>query len=273
MDPEGPTYWKTFQRHVANLIIEALLLLRQRDDLVKDEVELSRLLFLCLGNANRHFGLPLPAYDGRNPPHPEDKKKAKREDNRPDIYWTLMDYETDCQDWYRIFALECKRLGKKTDAGWIFNEHYVIDGILRFFLEEKGYGKGCETGAMVGYVQDMEFNDILREVNSYLTSHASSLSTLVEPVNGWQSQGVSHFSHTFNRSYIPSPFSLQHFWIDIKDCVYLPSVSKASELPIEEESVLSDSKNEMQHIRKDGRKSASKMRKPKIIFKESFQEE
>src|SRR5437588_8969109 len=74
-NPEGPIYWKTFQRHVANLIIEALLLLRQQDGLVKDELELNRLLFLCLGHANRHFGLPLPAYDGRNPPHPEDKQK------------------------------------------------------------------------------------------------------------------------------------------------------------------------------------------------------
>jgi len=73
--------------------------------------------------------------------------------------------------------------------------------------------------------------------------------------------------------YIPSPFSLQHFWIDMKDCIYPPSVSKASEVPIEEESVLSDSKNEVQHIRKDGKKPASKMRKPKIISKESFQEE
>lgn len=272
-DPEGPIYWKTFQKHIASLIIEALLLLRQRDDLVKDEFELNRLLFLCLGYANRQFGLPLPAYDGRNPPHPEDKQKAKREDNRPDIYWNLMDYEATYPGWYRTFALECKRLGKKTDAGWVFNEHYVIDGILRFFLEEKGYGKGCETGAMVGYVQNMEFDDILYEVNSCLTSCGPSISPLVEPINGWQNQGVSHLSHTFDRSFIPSPFSLQHFWIDMKDCVYLPSASKAGEISIEEESLLSDSNNELQHITKNRREPASKMQKPKRISKKSSQKE
>src|SRR6266851_3186895 len=169
--PERPNSWVRFRENVASLISEALLLLRQRTDLVKDEKELNRLLYFCLANANLHFDLPLPAYDGRNPPHPEDNHKAKREDNRPDLYWTLMDNEANYQDWYRTFVLECKRLGKKTSESWILTEQYVIEGILRFFVEEKGYGKGCETGAMVGYVQDMEFDAILSEINSYMIKH------------------------------------------------------------------------------------------------------
>jgi len=181
--------WLHFKENIASLIMEALLVLRSRIDLVKDEIPLNKLLRLCFREANFKLGLEyFPALDAEN-----------TQGSRPDLSWSIFNElagrPEDCE---LCFALECKRLGKKTDAGWIFNEHYVIDGILRFFLEEKGYGKGCETGAMVGYVQDMEFNDILLEVNSYLTSHASSLSALAEPVNGWQSQGVSHFSHTFN---------------------------------------------------------------------------
>jgi hypothetical protein len=220
---QGPNSWMTFKKDIANILIEALKLLRQRSDLVKDERELNRLLYHCLGQANLHFGLPMPAYDARNPPHLMDEQKAKREDNRPDFYWTLMDHEAKYQDWYRTFALECKRLGQKSDGGWVFNEHYVTDGILRFFLVDKGYGKGCETGAMVAYIQDMELEEILSEVNAHLSRNEPSIPLLAVLSIGWQQQGVSCLHHTFSRSYNPSLFFLQHFWIDMKDCLYLPS--------------------------------------------------
>ena len=56
----------------------------------------------------------------------------------------------------------------------------------------------------------------------------------------------------------------------MKDCVYPPALSGPRDVFIEEGNLLSDNKNEVQHIRKDGKKPASKMRKPKIISKESF---
>jgi hypothetical protein len=118
---ERPNSWNNFKKHVVDLIIEALLMLRQREDLVKGEFKLNRLFYLCLLEAtyrltetNPTFNLPLPAYDGHNPPHPEDKQKAKREDSRPDIYWTLIDHGANYPNWCRTFALECKRLGEPT---------------------------------------------------------------------------------------------------------------------------------------------------------------
>ncbi|SRR6266851_6011420 len=222
LGPGNPNYWATFKEHIASLIIEALLLLRQRNDLVKDEKKLNRLLYFCIEEANLNFGLPLPAYDAHNPPHSEDEQKAKREDNLPDFYWTLMDHEANYNSWYRTFALECKRLDKKSkSSNWEYTEQYVMAGILRFFLEEKGYGKGCETGAMAGYIQDMEFDQILEEVNSHLTTHGPSIPHLAIPTDAWQRQGVSYLNHAFNRSYIPMYFSLQHFWLDMKDCLYI----------------------------------------------------
>ncbi len=172
LGPGNPLYWPTFKEHVASLVIEALLLLRQRNDLVKCEPTLNRLLYFCIEEANRKYHLPLPAYDGHNPPDPEDKQKAERENNRPDFYWTLMDHVPDnCS---RTFALECKRLDVKSQSSnWRYTEQYVRAGILRFFLEEKGYGKGCEAGAMVGYVQEMELNTILSEINSFIAATGS----------------------------------------------------------------------------------------------------
>jgi hypothetical protein len=223
---ERPNSWGNFKKHVIDLIIEALLMLRQRDDLVKSEFVLNRLFYLCLieatyklTEADPTFNLPLPAYDGRNPPHPKDKRKAKREDNRPDIYWTLMDHEANYPDWCRTFALEGKRLGEPTSRTWVLNRNYVTKGILRFFQEDKGYGKGCEVGAMVGYVQNKSFDEILDEVNLHITTYEQSIPLLTLPDDGWKHQGVSCLSHAFQRSYIPLCFFLQHFWIDMKDCL------------------------------------------------------
>jgi hypothetical protein len=220
---ERPNIWAHFIENIAELISESLLILRSRIDLIENEKELNRLLFLSIVEANLHFDLPLPAYNANNPPHAEDERKAKREDQIPDLYWNLMNHVADHNNWYRNFALECKRLGEKTSKNWELNEQYVIEGILRFFLEEKGYGKGCEAGAMVGYIQNMEFEKILSEINSHITTNESSIPQLAAPTEGWQHQGVNYLSHDFQRSYIPFSFFLQHFWIDMRDCVYVAS--------------------------------------------------
>lgn len=201
LGPGNPLYWPTFKEHVASLIIDALLLLRQQNNLVKGERDLNRLLYLCILEANSKYSLPPPAYDGHNPPDPEDKEKAKRENNRPDFYWTLMDHQAN-NNCYRTFALECKRLDKKSESSnREYTEQYVIAGILRFFLDEKGYGKGCEAGAMAGYIQEMEFDMILSEINSYIAANESSIPKLAGPTEGWQYQGVNRLSHSFQRSY------------------------------------------------------------------------
>ena len=239
-----------------NLIIEALKLLRQKNDLVKYEPELNRLLYQCLGKANLQFGLPMPAYDAHNPPHLMDEQKTKREDNRPDLYWTIMDHEASYPDCYRTFALECKILGENSDGGSVFNKQYVTDGILRFFLENKGYGMGCETGAMAAYILDMDLEEILSEVNAHLIRKEPSIHSLATSSSGWQQQGVSHLHHTFSRSYIPTLFFLQHFWIDMTDCSYLPS-------PKESKSSPPDTGSEIKHNEKKGNKRASKSQKSK----------
>lgn len=220
-EPDRPSSWTRFKENIANLIVEALLLLKMRTDLVRDEDDLTKLLFLCIIDANRYFDLP--AWDAKNSPHISDKRSEKRENKRPDLSWNLMNHVGNHENLYRNFALECKRLGEKTSETWILNKQYVIEGVLRFFLEEKGYGKGCETGAMIGYVQDMEFDEILNEINFHIGINASSIPKLTMPAEGWQYQEVSRLNHTLQRPYIPFDFYLQHFWIDMRNCQFLPS--------------------------------------------------
>jgi hypothetical protein len=254
-------------------------MLRQRDDLVKNEFELNRLLHLCLQEAtykltkaDSTFNLPLPAYDGRNPPHPNDKRKAKREDNRPDFYWTLMDHEANYPDWCRTFALEGKRLGEPTNRSrsWVLNRNYVRDGILRFFQEDKGYGKGCDVGAIVGYVQNKSFDEIFGEVNSHIATYAPSIPLLTLSDDGWKDQGVSYLSHTFQRSYVPLCFLLQHFWIDMKDCLYLSNLEDTEDDDAEEEKEISRKNNGKKLERK---RKTKKIQKSVIVAQEALQME
>ena len=50
-------------------------------------------------------------------------------------------------------------------------------------------------GAMVGYIQDMEFDQILEEINSHIATYEPSIPLLSKPVEGWQRQGVSYLIH------------------------------------------------------------------------------
>ncbi len=216
--------WGRFKVDVITLIIEALRTLRTRTDLVRDEKKLNRLLSFCFVEANAHLKMNyLPAYEAKNSPHPEDKEKTRREDQIPDFSWNIMDHTASYPHWQRNFALECKWLGQETSKNWVLTEQYVMAGMLRFFLAEKGYGKGCEVGAMVGYMQDMEFDEILQEVNSHISQCSIHIPQLIAPVYEWQVQDVSYILHSsLKRMFIPEEFALHHFWLDMRGCIFSP---------------------------------------------------
>lgn len=255
-----PNRWKEFQQRYVQLISEALMLLRKRDRLEEDEPALNRLFYRCIVDANNNLDLDyVPSQQAKNAPHIEDKEKTPREDNIPDFSWPLMDYTASDGNYDRSFTLECKRLGQKTSKNWILTREYVIDGILRFFLEEKGYGKGCETGAMVGYVQDMEFPAILDEINDNITKHCPSIALLAVPMEGWQQQAVSNLNHAFQRPFIPTTFLLQHFWIDMRDCCFLPPPIGAEDVSSEQQTLTSSKKSKSHSTKQKNGKRTSTM--------------
>jgi len=89
---------------------------------------------------------------------------------------------------------------------------------------------------MASYVQEMEFDTILSEINSYIAATGSSIPELATPAGGWQYQGVNQLSHSFQRSYSPFNFFLQHFWIDMRDCQYLASSEAESDSSLSAET-------------------------------------
>jgi len=107
-----------------------------------------------------------------------------------------------------------KRLGSPSSSQWILNKNYILNGINRFILVEWGYGKSVSSGAMIGYIQNMELKEILNKVNK----HCSQL-TIIELTlspEGWQND-VSRLDHQLERPDVPpSPFNLRHLWVDLR---------------------------------------------------------
>ena len=125
----GHRSWKHFKENIGLLIGEALLILHSRTDLVKDEIPLNRILRLCFRSANYNLRFEyFSALDAEN-----------TEGSRPDLSWSFYnDLANNPEECEICFALECKRLGRRTSSGWKLTEQYVLEGILRFFKKEKG---------------------------------------------------------------------------------------------------------------------------------------
>ncbi len=214
--------WEKHERRVVDILLLALSIIRKKDVLPQSEVLLNRELYFCLLEANHTlwesrtggFSYP-PTAEGHNPADPDDEHRAIRENKIPDFYWGYIDHsEPDPRRSARNYVIECKRLGDPPRTDWILNQNYVHNGILRFVTEEHGYAKGDRSGAMVGYVQNMEFDAILQEVNA--TSVSAGIPELEPPINGWQINGTSQLTHQLNRIIAFSPFQLSHFWVDLR---------------------------------------------------------
>ncbi len=211
--------WARHEQRVLKIFIEALTILQAGAGLSLSEINLNRELYFCLLEANRKMGkegfLYPPTYEAKNPPDPDDEQRTARENKIPDFYWGYLDdMEPDPRRSARNFYIECKRLGKPPRADWILNENYVHHGICRFITKEHGYAQGEQSAAMVGYVQSMELDDILREVNTAAMSF--SVPKIKTSSKGWKFKGVSQLQQKINRPFPVTPFNLWHLWIDLR---------------------------------------------------------
>jgi hypothetical protein len=209
--------WATREAKCFSIIERALAVLRQTEDLPEAEVDLNRRFYFCLLSAARELDPDdqiAPITECNNQPDPDDEARAKREQKRPDFQWVYLDrYESDPQRSSKQFVVECKRLGKAFRADWILNSNYINHGIARFREPEWAYAKRFASGAMVGYWQSMQANDVIGEVNA--ECRRVSLPDLV--LNGsWKAGDVSRLEHTLDRPFEISPFRLHHLWIDLR---------------------------------------------------------
>ncbi|HEX5544556.1 MAG TPA: hypothetical protein VFX10_03600, partial [Nitrospira sp.] len=199
-------------RRVLSLLQDALALLHaDGDDGTSSEPDLNRRLFECLLKANendrrrggnRYFDYP-PTWEGRNPPTP-DTLDTTAELKIPDFYWGYLDHdEPDAARCARNFVIECKRLGSVTGSGRALNLCYVEYGVVRFVHPAWRYGKDVADGAMVGYIQSMDPDGILADVNS-----AARQRCLPELCKDELERGVIWLtlSHSLSRPFEVTPF-------------------------------------------------------------------
>jgi hypothetical protein len=179
---------------------------------------LNRELYKCFRKACHRKKLPyhIPTREGKNPPYESDIDPTERESYIPDFLWKIVDDQADEEFCERHFVLECKRLGSPSSKTWKLNENYVQNGIRRFITQPHEYGKGDDACGMVGYVQSMAFDEILKEVNLAIIQNPEPISLLSPPIEGWNEKGVSTMEHQLERLFPISPFRLRHFWVDLR---------------------------------------------------------
>lgn len=213
----GLPLWERHEQRVLAILHSALHLLRTKEP-EGHEPKLNRDLYLCILRVNREnhasggpvFDFP-PILDGRNPPTPDTEDSAS-ERKLPDLSWRYIDHqEPDPHRSVRAFAIECKRLGSPSSSGWNFNLRYATDGVRRFTDPDSGYGRDVASGAMVGYVESLTFEQIVAEVNEVLTQFGVPPLAL-PPADG----PLTEMDHSFARPFPISPFRLAHLWIDIR---------------------------------------------------------
>jgi len=209
--------WAARETKCLSIIQRALMILRASDDLPEAEVELNRLLYFCLLTASRELfpdDMIAPITECNNQPDPDDQARASREQKRPDFQWIYLDrYEADPQRSSKQFVVECKRLGEAPRSDWVLNVNYTEHGVNRFIDPKWAYAKNAPSGAMLGYWQSMEGDEVLGEINEGCHRHSISNLVLIGP---WSSKGISKCEQEIVRPFPISPFKLHHLWIDIR---------------------------------------------------------
>lgn len=240
--------WRDHEERVIEAIITGLSLLRSEEGLLRlrNELELTdnrkledkistvlywyfvkatRQLWQKKRNRKKRGPVSFPKFQIPKPPDPNDRSSVsiERERKIPDFKWGFVDdtcYNTQ-EDQYkgdRDFDIECKRLGKPTSTSWKLNEQYVKNGIRRFITNEHRYGENESSGAMIGYIENMELDAIFGEINLVIITNLEPIPPLSKPSEGWQEHATSRLDHEFERPFPESPFHLWHFWVDLRGC-------------------------------------------------------
>ena len=79
--------------------------------------------------------------------------------------------------------------------------------------------KGCESAAMIGYVQDMDPDATLTDVNKFATPR--KLPSLKKAAAGWVAKSVTRLDQDpVNRNFDTNPLNLRHLWVDLRQCKF-----------------------------------------------------
>ena len=222
--PSASMLWQRHEELILGVFVCALKMLHLEKNLPDAENRINETL--CLKARLAYFALPSkqqPASFGlfmesQNQPQTEDDVGEKFLLKKPDFKWRLENkLDPDSHTAIRDYDIECKRLGKRVN-NWVLNENYVKNGILRFLKIEYSYGKGMTLGAMIGYVQNMEFDTITKEVNQYIAQvKKHNIPPIKFPANGFSQGKIVGTTQQLERTEVlPSKFNLSHVWVDLR---------------------------------------------------------
>ncbi|MBU0510889.1 MAG: hypothetical protein KKD28_14280 [Chloroflexi bacterium] len=210
--------------------------IKKRDKRRSIEDRVSRALYRCLKQAQNNLKKMGQDLMGilywQMPIQPNHNVSSEEhEDKIPDFSWQIFENAITLEEQERpglplsvYFHIECKRLGSPTSSSWKLNPNYVHDGVVRFVSDGHRYGQHTQSGAMIGYLEDMTCEEILRAVNAAIEQVQQTLpspikiSPLSLSQDGWQTKSTSRLNHRLERSFLKSPFTLWHFWLDLREC-------------------------------------------------------
>jgi hypothetical protein len=224
--------WLKYEQAVLAVFTEALRRLAERPKLPHGEEPINFELFKICNEVHLEFlkartSIPFfILFDSTNQPLADDTVRSKRLKKRPDFACVLTDEQAQTSHKSRIiYSLECKRLGN-AEAGWVLNENYSEYGIRRFIQADHSYAKDCDSAAMIGYMQNMEPDCVLVEVNSF--SGARKIPSLAKAAAAWASQKVTRLNQKeLTREWEASSLLLHHLWIDLRHCTFEKPPSNA----------------------------------------------
>ena len=222
--PSSEDLWASHEQRVLGVFILALQMLREEKNLPAKENQINKVLALKTRDANLRLAREqrlthLPMWEAQNQPQSEEDLGSEWVKKKPDFQCQLSDEtDDDPKTAYRNYCIECKRLGQPPAAGWILNENYVTSGIVRFVEASHSYGKGATSGAMIGYIQSMDPNDILREINEHirLMAHHPIPPLSFMSVRSFKEGIAQIIQHLVRREVSPSSFDLRHLWVDLR---------------------------------------------------------
>ncbi len=205
-------YVHVFSIALAQLAIKACPL----DDEDKISEQLCPFLSAVCFNESKKRNCEIRTPDWEKPIQPVvDNELKDGKVKRPDFTCKCYNPFASCTEEHEVaLHVECKLLGNPTSKSWILNENYATKGIKRFDCPTHEYGKRASSGMMIGYIINMEPEQIVDEVNKYQQKQFPHNPAFTFQFNN---PPVFKENQNLNRQYIkPTRFQLIHLWVDLR---------------------------------------------------------
>ena len=216
-----PAFAKLWQRH-DRIYCEVFFVSLQKlanEPVSGDENTISKRLCPILScvcftlSQSRSGEVRTPTWEG--PIQPVSEAELEVEPKRPDFTCKLSNpYAASSEEHEIPFHVECKLLGFPTSSSWKLNKNYVTKGMKRFDCDSHEYGKRAPSGMMIGYVIDMEPEEVLEEVNRHKHQHLSYFPAICMAID--EATVLQNRQNLERKHVAPKEFDLTHLWVDLR---------------------------------------------------------